>query len=58
MRFPDYRLVEQIEQKFRRIRDCHEKTSDCNSWALSFISAIAEKFSIFFSSIIVITSAY
>ena len=40
MRFPGIRLVEQTEQKFRRIRDCLEKkekkTSDCNSRALLF----------------------
>ena len=36
MRFPGIRLVEQTEQKFRRIRDCpkkNKKTSDCNIWA-------------------------
>ena len=39
MQFPGNRLVEQMEQKFRRIRDClkekkKKKTSDCNSRAL------------------------
>ena len=40
MRSPGIRLVEQTEQKFRRIRDCFEKEkqkmSDCNSRALLF----------------------
>ena len=39
MRFPGIRLVEQTEQKLRRIRDCLEekqKTSDCNSRAYLF----------------------
>ena len=35
MRFRGFRLVEQTEQKFRRIRDClNKKTSDCTSRAL------------------------
>ena len=36
MRFPGNRLVEQIQQKFRRIRGCLEekKTSDSNTRAL------------------------
>ena len=39
MRFPGIRLVEQTEEKFRRIRDYlnfKKKTSDCNSRALLF----------------------
>ena len=39
MRFRGIRYVEQIEQKFRRIRVCLEekqKPSDCNSRALLF----------------------
>ena len=35
MRFPGVPLVEETEQKFRRIRVClKEETSDCNSRAL------------------------
>ena len=42
MRSPGISLVEQTEQKFRRIRDClkekqnEEKTSDCISRGLLF----------------------
>ena len=44
MRFPGTRLVEQTEQKFRRIRACfEEKTSDCNSQALLLIKAPTKK---------------
>ena len=41
MRFPGIRLVEQTEQKFRRIRVClkEEKTSDGNNRALLLIEA-------------------
>ena len=37
MHYPGIRLVEQTEQKFRRIRVClkEKKTSGCNSGALS-----------------------
>ena len=45
MRFPGIRLVEQTEQKFRRIRVCLEekKTSDCNNRALLLIKAPTKK---------------
>ena len=36
MRFLGIRLVEQTEQKFRRIRDCLKEKSDCNGRALLF----------------------
>ena len=40
MRFPSIHFVEQIEPKFRHIRDClqekQKQTSDCNRRALLF----------------------
>ena len=39
MRFPGIRLVEQIEQKFRRFESVLNKKSDCNSRALLLIKA-------------------
>ena len=46
MRLRGIRLVEQIEQKFRRVRVClrkkTEKTNDCNSRHLLIIKAPAK----------------